>query len=99
MSRRKAAEVFKVGEATVYRLLKKHREGDLKPKSPPGRPQSLDEKQQAKLLAQVEAEADLSLPEHAELYLKTQGVKLSASSVANYFARLGVRRKKESASQ
>lgn len=95
MSRRKAAEVFGVGEATVYRYLRQNRVGDLSAKSPPGREPMLDEAKQKLLLKQLEAEADLTLREHAELYAKDNGVVLAASTVDSYFTRLGVRRKKD----
>ncbi len=94
MSRRQAAEVFGVGEATVYRYLKRNREGELSAKSPPGRPCRLNDGGQQHLLAQLKAEPDLTLREHAELYAKDNHVVLAASTVDSYFRRLGVRRKK-----
>jgi len=99
MSRRKAAEVFGVGEATVYRYLRQNRAGELSAKSPPGREPMLDEAKRKLLLKQLEAEADLTLREHAELYAKDNGVLLAASTVESYFRRLGVRRKKDLSSQ
>lgn len=99
MSRREAAEVFGVGEATVYRYLKQGRAGELSAKSPPGREPMLDEAKRKLLLKQLEAEADLTLREHAELYAKDNGVVLAPSTVDNYFRRSGVRRKKDLSSQ
>lgn len=99
MSRRKAAEVFGVGEATVYRYLKRNREGGLSAKSPPGRPCKLDEAGWRRLLEQLKAKPDLTLQEHAELYAKDNGVVLAPSTVDSYFTRLGVRRKKDALSR
>jgi transposase len=99
MSRRKAAEVFGVGEATVYRYLRQNRVGDLSAKSPPGREPMLNEAKRELLLKQLEAEADLTLREHAELYAENNGVVLASSTVDSYFRRLGVRRKKDLSSQ
>jgi len=99
MSKREAAKVYKVGEATVYRYIAQKRDGDLQAKSPPGRPALLDSKRQKQLLLQLESKFDITLEEHAELYAKDQGVKLSASTIDNYFKRLGVRRKKVSQGQ
>ena len=99
MGKREAAEVYKVGEATVYRYLTQKRDGDLQAKSPPGRTPLLDAEEQRLLLVQLEAEPDLTLEEHAELYAKERGVRLAASTVDNYFKRLGVKRKKVSASK
>jgi transposase len=79
----------------VYRYLRQSREGDLSAKSPPGRKATLDEVKQKLLLKQLEAKADFSLREHAELYAKDNGVVLAGSTIDSYFTRLGIRRKKD----
>lgn len=94
MSKREAARVYRVGEATVYRYVKQKRAGTLQAKSPPGRRPLLDAEQQKSLLEQLAAKPDLTLAEHAELYAQTQGIKLAPSTVDNYFERAGVKRKK-----
>lgn len=59
----------------------------------------LNEAKRKLLLKQLEAEADLTLREHAELYAENNGVVLASSMVDSYFRRLGVRRKKDLSSQ
>jgi transposase len=75
--------------------MRQNRAGDLSAKSPPGREPMLDEAKRELLLKQLEARADLTLQEHADLYAKDNGVVLAASTVNSYFRRLGVRRKKD----
>lgn len=84
---------FSVSRATVYRYLGLARKGDLSAKVPPGRPPRLDAQGCRKLLEQVEHYSDLTLEEHA-MKLGEQGISLKKSSIANYFKRLGVKRKK-----
>ena len=94
LSKTAVAELYGVGRATVYRYLDLGREGDLSPKVRPGQSPRLDEAGCQKLLEQLEANNDLSLEEHAGKFSEEHGVELKKSSIANYFARLGVRRKK-----
>ncbi len=99
MSKSSAADVYGVSRATVYRYLSLAEQGDLHPTKPPGAPPRLDEQACRKLLEQVEKNNDLSLEEHAVKFAEEQGIALKKSSVANYFARLGIRRKKDAASE
>ena len=98
MSKVAAAELYGVSRATVYRYLELDKEGELQPKVRPGQSRRLDEAACRKLLEQVEQNNDLSLEEHAAKFSEEQGVELKKSSIANYFARLGVKRKKDAAS-
>lgn len=95
MGKPAVAEFYGVSRATVYRYLGLDKAGDLTPKASPGQPPRLDEQACQKLLEQLKHSSDLSLEEHAAKFLEEQGVELKKSSVANYFARLGVRRKKD----
>ena len=88
-----------MSRATVYRYLELDSEGDLQPRVRPGQAPRLDEEACRKLLEQVKENNDLSLEEHAVKFSKEQGIKLKKSSIANYFTRLGVKRKKDAASQ
>ncbi len=99
LSKPAVAELYGVSRATVYRYLDLKREGDLTPKKHPGQLPRLDEAACRKLLEQVEKNNDLSLEEHAVKFAEEQGIALKKSSVANYFARLGIRRKKDAASE
>ena len=96
LSKTATAELYGVSPSTVYRYLELSREGALQPKVRPGQARRLDEKACRKLLEQLERNNDLSLEEHAAKFAEEQGVELKKSSVANYFARLGVKRKKTS---
>jgi transposase len=93
------AELYGVSRATVYRYLELDRAGELQPRIRPGQPPRLDEEACRKLLEQVKENNDLSLEEHALKFSEEQGVELKKSSIANYFARLGVKRKKDPTSQ
>ncbi len=98
MSKRAAADIYAVSRATVYRYLDLDKEGDLRPTKPPGPPPRLDEAACRKLLEQLEQNSDLSLEEHAAKLSEEQGIELKKSAVGKYFARLGVKRKKDSTS-
>lgn len=98
MSKRGAAEVYGVGRATVYRYMVLDEGGKLSAQVHPGPGRSLDETGCEKLLNQVEKYPDISLEEHAEKLAKDHKLDLKKSSIANYFERLGVRRKKNASS-
>lgn len=98
MGKSEVARVYGVGRATVYRYMKLDHLGDLAPQPHPGPGQRLDETGCEKLLKQVEKHPDLSLEEHAEKLSKDHKLKLQKSSIANYFERLGVHRKKNASS-
>ncbi len=93
------AERYKVSRASVYRYLELEKQGSVKAKRHPGQKQRLSAELRQKLLEQLEENSDASLEEHAALFYEEQGVSLKKSSIANYFARLGVRRKKDFTSE
>jgi putative transposase len=43
-SKREAAKIFNIGEATVYRWIDLHEQGDIKPKKRTNYPRQVDEK-------------------------------------------------------
>lgn len=98
LSKAAAAALYGVSRATVYRYMELDSDGDLQPRIRPGQQPRLDKEACRKLLEQVKANNDLSLEEHAAKFAGEQGIKLKKSSIANYFARLGVRRKKDATS-
>ena len=95
LSKVAVAERYQVSRASVYRYLGLEKQGSVEAKRRPGQKQRLNAELGQKLLEQLEENSDASLEEHAELLYKEQGVRLKKSSIANYFARLGVRRKKD----
>ena len=95
LSKSEVARRYKVSRSSIYRYLELEKQGSLEPKPRPGRPPRLDTGLCEKLLAQLAANRDASLEEHAELFEAAQGVSVKKSSIGNYFARLGVRRKKD----
>lgn len=97
LSKVAVAERYGVSRASVYRYLELEKQGSVAPKRRPGQKQRLSAELCEKLLKQLEDYSDASLAEHAALLEEEQGVRLRKSSVANYFARLGVRRKKDPA--
>lgn len=94
MSKAEAARRFKVNRSTVYEYLRLSEQGDLKAKSPPGRPRTLTQEQVEALKQQVRENPDLSLQEHADLFEAEHEIKLGFSTVNLYFKRLGITRKK-----
>lgn len=94
LSKAAAAELYGVSRASVYRYLDLDREGNLAPKDHPGQAPRLTEESCEKLLQQLEDNNDLSLEEHAAKFSEATGITLKKSSIANYFSRLNVRRKK-----
>lgn len=99
LSKAEVAERFDVSQASVYRYLKMAEDGKLEAQKHPGHPRRLNQAACQKLLEQLESHSDLTLEEHALKFSKEQGIELKKSSIANYFVRLGVRRKKDSTSQ
>ena len=84
-SKREAAQVFKVGEASLYRWLKLHKTGDLKPKKRTGYPRKVDEQ---KLRDYVEQNPDHTLKQIGE------ALHLGFQTVSTWLNRLKITRKK-----
>lgn len=98
MSKQEVAELYDISRASVYRYLALEESDNLAPQKHPGPGRRLDESDCQKLVKQVEKYPDLSLEEHAEKFSKEHKLTLKKSSMANYFERLDVRRKKNASS-
>ena len=84
-SKREAAIVFNIGEATVYNWLRLHKAGSLKPKKRTDYPRTVDEK---KLREYVVQNPDHTLKQIAE------AVGLKFQNVGKWLKRLKITRKK-----
>ena len=84
-SKREAAKVFNIGEATVYRWLDLHKQGDIKPKKRTNYTRQVDEK---KLREYVENNPDHTLKQIAE------ALGLKFQNVGKWLKRLKITRKK-----
>ena len=84
-SKREAAKIFNVGEATVYRWIELHKQGDIKPKKRTEYPRKVDEK---KLREYVEQNPDHTLTQIAE------ALGLKFQNVGKWLKRLKITRKK-----
>ena len=90
------AELYGVGEATVSRLLRQHREqGHVEPKPPGrGRPTILDGEDRRLLQSLVEAHADWTTYELAEAYNDRAKKKISRATAYRELKELGFTVKK-----
>jgi transposase len=96
MTKRRAARTFRVGLNTVKRYVDQYHEtGDLKPKPIPGRPPEIKVQQEPLLVAQAEATPDASLAEHCDSWAKSQGVRVSPSTMCRMLKRVKWTRKKK----
>ena len=84
-SKREAAKVFNIGEATVYNWLKLHKEGSLKPKKRTDYPRKVDEQ---KLRDYVEQNPDHTLTQIGS------ALNLKFQTVGKWLNRLKITRKK-----
>ena len=84
-SKREAAKIFNVGEATVYRWIELHKQGDIKPKKRTEYPRKVAEQ---KLREYVEQNPDHTLKQIAE------ALGLTFQNVAKWLERLKITRKK-----
>ena len=90
------AELFRVGEASVSRWLRRNRElGTLEPRPPPGRAPKLDEAKRAVLRELVEDQPDATLAELAKRLHERTGVMLVVSTIHKALEKLGITRKKK----
>ena len=89
-----AARAFGVGLATVERYVRRHRAGELAPRSSPGRPARIGPDAEPALRAQLAAAPDASLAEHVERFAAERGVRVSVATMHRAIARLGWTRKK-----
>ena len=88
-----AAETFDVGIATVVRYLRSYRaDGDLTPRTSPGRPSALTEHQdyfERELL-----NTDLTLDARCDAFYERTGIRVSRATMSRWVQRLGTTRKK-----
>jgi transposase len=84
-SKREAAKVFNIGEATVYNWLRLHKAGSLKPKKRTQYPRTVDEKKLREYLAQN--------PDHT-LKQIAEALGLKFQNVGKWLKRLKITRKK-----
>lgn len=84
-SKREAAKVFNIGEATVYNWLKLHKKGSLKPKKRTDYPRKVDEQ---KLREYVEQNPDHTLTQIGN------ALNLKFQTVGKWLKRLKITRKK-----
>ena len=93
--RAEIVRMFGVSLATIKRYLKQRREtGDLSPKAIPGRPSKKYAALQAGLVAQLEANADLTLQAHCQLWESTHGMWVDHTTMSRAIGRMGWTRKK-----
>ena len=90
------AERFQVGEATVSRLLRRHRErGDLRPNGyAGGQPPRIPQEQYDILLELVAEKPDRTVAELSTEWRKRIGVRLSRSAMQRTLVKAGLSRKK-----
>jgi transposase len=95
MPRKEVVRIFGISEPTVRRYLRLRREtGDVEPKPPTGPPAREGAALEAALPAQAEANPDLTLAEHCELFEEESGVRVSSATMSRAFGRLGLPLKK-----
>ena len=84
-SKREAARMFNIGEDTIYRWLRLHKAGDLRPKKRISYPRKMDEE---KLKEYVKDHPDHTITEIAS------ALKLGRQTVFSWLRRLNITRKK-----
>lgn len=90
------AEMFGVGEASVSRWLRRHREsGSFEPGHGGGNPPKIGEAGQTIVKAIVEEHPDRTHAEIAEEYQRRTGTKVSRSPIQRVLKVLGMTRKKK----
>lgn len=89
------ARTFHVHRTTVQRYIAQRQDtGSLAPKPHTHRTPLIKPEQYEDLRAQLEAAPDAVLAEHCETWKRTQGVRLTPSTMHRTIARLGWTRKK-----
>jgi transposase len=90
-----ASATFQVSRATVGRWRQRQRQtGSCAPRTSPGRPPRVAHALDAELIAQVAADPDATLREHAARWNTTQPTPASPSSIRRALARADWTRKK-----
>ncbi len=96
--RREAVRTFGVSIATIERYVRRRRRGiDLAPKSSPGRTPIIGSsvEQRRALRKQLEENDAATLERHCELWERTQGVRVSISTMSRAIRKLGWTRKED----
>jgi transposase len=95
MSKAEAARTFDVGLSTVKRYVRRKRTtGSLDARRSPGRPPRIGPQQQEDLRAQLRAHPAAFLDEQCVLWERTQGVRVSTSTMSRAIRTIGFTRKK-----
>lgn len=88
------AKTFQVGSATVERYLRRYREtGDLTPRTSPGRPSGLAERE-ALLQQQLAQRNDLRLEDRCKVWEEATGMRVSTVTMSRWLRKVEVTRKK-----
>ena len=95
LSVKATAERFGISRWSVKRYLKRADAGKLAADKHPGQAKRLSQEDIDVLKAQVEANPDWTLAQHALALKATTDVELKKSSIGNYFKRLGITIKKD----
>ncbi len=96
--RKEVVKTFGVSVATIGRYLRRRREGlDLAPRSSPGRTPTIGAGNEHKraLWKQLEDYDTATLERHCELWERTQGTRVSISTMSRAIRKLGWSRKKD----
>lgn len=94
-----AAKTFQVGTATVERYLRRYREtGDLTPRTSPGRPSGLTEREDL-LKQQLAARNDLRLEDRCQQWKQATGERISPATMSRWIKRVNLTRKKDTRSE
>lgn len=92
------AAQFGVCVKTVQRYVKRHNEGELAPRVPPGGPRRVSAEQEPVLMALMQERSDWTLQSMALEWERRSGVLLPRSTFHDHLVRLGGRYKKRVAS-
>lgn len=76
-----AARLFEVSLATVKRYVVRDEQGELAPRTSPGRPRSIPVESQPDLESQVDASPDATLEEHCAAWQESHGAKVSIATM------------------
>ena len=94
-----AAKTFQVGTATVERYLRRYRKtGDLTPRTSPGRPSGLTERE-ALLRQHLAARNDQRLEDRCKQWEEATGERISPATMSRWLKRINLTRKKDAKSE
>lgn len=97
---RQLAKRFAVGSASVWRLLSRYqREGEIHPKTPPGRNKKLTEKHASLLKKWLSKQNDLTLEELRQRLLEQEKLEVSIVTIHHACQRLKMSYKKNTISR